>query len=305
MKDFCFVFFFVHFMCFPIIMLKWQKCYSVCIFACLSVGNDVSLSQQLDECNNNVPDGVAVVLPSAPHSKTSSNSSSPSQSLRSSPSSSPLSPSTSSASSSSDAVSRMVTELQIFGLICFLNFLTKVIVHTILWRDGLRCQLFCFCLRTLMARHAKQPSSRLAGAPAHTEKSVPLSVITGHRATLPILQPETARGERSAQFHLKHSLYSLFPGFRAWAPCPTCACGGSRPNRFKGIIYNNNTLEHSLTVFFSSTNYKNFYNIFLFRRTSFSFSTKQSLTNRNHIFCRLQDGPPCSGWLSWPANTLL
>ncbi|XP_039987997.1 terminal nucleotidyltransferase 4B [Xiphias gladius] len=70
--------------------------------------NDVTLyeSQQLDECNNNVPDDddVVVVLPSAPHSKTSSNSSSPSPSLRSSPSSSLLSPSsTSSTSSSSDA----------------------------------------------------------------------------------------------------------------------------------------------------------------------------------------------------------
>ncbi|KAM7406445.1 hypothetical protein PAMP_000820 [Pampus punctatissimus] len=66
--------------------------------------NEVTLfeSQQLDECNNNVPDDDVVVLPSAPHSKTSSNSSSPSPSLRSSPSSSPLSPSTSS-SSSSDA----------------------------------------------------------------------------------------------------------------------------------------------------------------------------------------------------------
>ncbi|XP_028257771.1 terminal nucleotidyltransferase 4B [Parambassis ranga] len=72
--------------------------------------NDVTLSQQLDECNNNVPDDDddedddVVVLPSAPHSKTSSNSSSPSPSLRSSPSSSPLSPSsTSSTSTSSDA----------------------------------------------------------------------------------------------------------------------------------------------------------------------------------------------------------
>ncbi|KAF3686865.1 Non-canonical poly(A) RNA polymerase PAPD5 [Channa argus] len=70
--------------------------------------NDVTLfeSQQLDECNNNVPDDddAVVALPSAPHSKNSSNSSSPSPSLRSSPSSSPLSPSsTSSTSSSSDA----------------------------------------------------------------------------------------------------------------------------------------------------------------------------------------------------------
>uniref|UniRef100_A0A3Q3RQ56 Terminal nucleotidyltransferase 4A n=1 Tax=Mastacembelus armatus TaxID=205130 RepID=A0A3Q3RQ56_9TELE len=67
--------------------------------------NDVTLSQQLDECNNNVSDDEdVVVLPSAPHSKTSSNSSSPSPSLRSSsPSSSPLSPSsTSSTTSSSD-----------------------------------------------------------------------------------------------------------------------------------------------------------------------------------------------------------
>ncbi|KAK5873628.1 hypothetical protein PBY51_018653 [Eleginops maclovinus] len=75
--------------------------------------NDVTRleSQQLDECNNNVPDDEddededVVVLPSPPCSKTSSNSSSPSPSLRSSPSSSsPLSPSsTSSTSSSSDA----------------------------------------------------------------------------------------------------------------------------------------------------------------------------------------------------------
>lgn len=72
--------------------------------------NDVTRfeSQQLDQCNNNIPDDddedVVVVLPSAPHSKTSSNSSSPSPSLRSSPSSSPLSPSsTSSTASSSDA----------------------------------------------------------------------------------------------------------------------------------------------------------------------------------------------------------
>uniref|UniRef100_A0A7N6BLG3 Terminal nucleotidyltransferase 4B n=1 Tax=Anabas testudineus TaxID=64144 RepID=A0A7N6BLG3_ANATE len=68
--------------------------------------NDVTLfeSQQLDECNNNVPDDddVVVVLPSPPCSKTSSNSSSLSPSLRSSPSSSPLSPSSTS-SSSSDA----------------------------------------------------------------------------------------------------------------------------------------------------------------------------------------------------------
>ena len=75
-------------------------------------GNDVTLfeSQQLDECNNNVPDDddedVVVVVPSVQNSKTSSNSSSPSPSLRSSPSSSPLSPScTSSTSSCSDAVS--------------------------------------------------------------------------------------------------------------------------------------------------------------------------------------------------------
>ncbi|XP_054626822.1 terminal nucleotidyltransferase 4B [Dunckerocampus dactyliophorus] len=69
--------------------------------------NDVTLSQQLDECNNNnvldEDDEDVVILPSAPHSKTSSNSSSPSPSLRSSPSSSPLSPSTTTSTSSSDA----------------------------------------------------------------------------------------------------------------------------------------------------------------------------------------------------------
>ncbi|KAJ0001998.1 hypothetical protein NQD34_001794 [Periophthalmus magnuspinnatus] len=60
--------------------------------------NDV-LSQQLDECNNNVPNEEDV----APHSKQSSNSSSPSPSLRSSPSSSPLSPTSSSSSSDADS----------------------------------------------------------------------------------------------------------------------------------------------------------------------------------------------------------
>lgn len=121
-----------NFMCFPIINCVNNKHFILTFFACLSVGKDVSLSQQLDECNNNVPDGVAVVLPSAPHSKMSSNSSSPSQSLRSSLSSSPLSPSISSASSSSDGVSLYVNiwqsfkYLQIFGLNCFSNFLTKV-----------------------------------------------------------------------------------------------------------------------------------------------------------------------------------
>ncbi|XP_038138542.1 terminal nucleotidyltransferase 4B [Cyprinodon tularosa] len=64
--------------------------------------NDVKLleSKQLDECNNNFPDNEVVVLPSAPHSKSSSNTSSPLPSLGSSPSSSPLSPSS---TSSSDA----------------------------------------------------------------------------------------------------------------------------------------------------------------------------------------------------------
>ncbi|KAK7913501.1 hypothetical protein WMY93_013712 [Mugilogobius chulae] len=66
----------------------------------LNSKNDVALSQQLDECNNNVPNEEDVV---ATHSKRSSNSSSPSQSLRSSPSSSPLSPTSSSSSSDADS----------------------------------------------------------------------------------------------------------------------------------------------------------------------------------------------------------
>uniref|UniRef100_A0A672ZNM0 Terminal nucleotidyltransferase 4B n=1 Tax=Sphaeramia orbicularis TaxID=375764 RepID=A0A672ZNM0_9TELE len=92
--------------------------------------NDVTLSQQLDECNNNVPDDDdVVVLPSAPHSKTSSNSSSPSPSLRSSPSSSPLSPSSSSStSSSSDAVSPTDTQAGFCRQKCALRepFVTKL-----------------------------------------------------------------------------------------------------------------------------------------------------------------------------------
>ncbi|XP_051920278.1 terminal nucleotidyltransferase 4B isoform X2 [Hippocampus zosterae] len=70
--------------------------------------NDVTLfeSQQLDQCNNNVPDeeddeedDVVVILPRSKNSSSNS-SSSPSPSLRSSPSLSPLSPSTTSSSSS-------------------------------------------------------------------------------------------------------------------------------------------------------------------------------------------------------------
>lgn len=176
----------------PVFLHKQILCTFV---ARLSVGNDVSLSQQLDKCNNNVPDGDAVVLPSAPRSKTSSNSSSPSPSLRSSPSSSPLSPSTS--SSSSDAVSLTATELRI----CLRNLLSKVAVHKRRWRGGLGYQLFCVC-RTLTARRAKQPSSRPVGARAPTGKSLPPSVITGHRATLPTPHLETPRGGRYAQFGL-------------------------------------------------------------------------------------------------------
>ncbi|XP_061670658.1 terminal nucleotidyltransferase 4B [Syngnathoides biaculeatus] len=65
--------------------------------------NDVNLfeSQQLDQCNNNVPDeedaDVVVILPTRIKT-SSSNSSSPSPSLHSSPSSSPLSHSTTSSS---------------------------------------------------------------------------------------------------------------------------------------------------------------------------------------------------------------
>ncbi|XP_072318105.1 terminal nucleotidyltransferase 4B-like, partial [Eucyclogobius newberryi] len=63
--------------------------------------NDVALSQQLDECNNNVLNEAEDDV--APHSKQSSISSSPSPSLLSSPSSSPLSPTSSSSSSDADS----------------------------------------------------------------------------------------------------------------------------------------------------------------------------------------------------------
>lgn len=119
----------------------------------LSVGNDVSLSQQLDQCNNNVPDGDAVVLPSAPRSKTSSNSSSPSPSLRSSPSSSPLSPSTS--SSSSDAVSLLVTKLQTFGRICLKLLCIKFV-------GEIGFDISCFVFASGLWWHAMQ-NSQAAG----------------------------------------------------------------------------------------------------------------------------------------------
>ncbi|XP_019722325.1 terminal nucleotidyltransferase 4B isoform X1 [Hippocampus comes] len=105
--------------------------------------NDVTLfeSQQLDQCNNNVPDeeddeedDVVVILPTRSKTSSSNSSSSPSPSLRSSPSLSPLSPSTTS-SSSSDGDS-----------------------------DGTPCKT------------AKQQSGRAASA--HREKS---AVVTNHR----------------------------------------------------------------------------------------------------------------------------
>lgn len=77
----------------------WSSPFGVC------TGNDVTLlvePQELDECNNNLPEEI-VVLPSAARSKASSNSSSPPPSSPSSPSSS-SSPSPSS-TTSSDAVS--------------------------------------------------------------------------------------------------------------------------------------------------------------------------------------------------------
>uniref|UniRef100_A0AAV2LV81 Terminal nucleotidyltransferase 4A n=1 Tax=Knipowitschia caucasica TaxID=637954 RepID=A0AAV2LV81_KNICA len=62
--------------------------------------NNVSLSQKLDECNNNVPDEEEGNVPLC---KQSSNSSSQSPSLHSSPSSSPLTPTSSSSSSDADS----------------------------------------------------------------------------------------------------------------------------------------------------------------------------------------------------------
>lgn len=161
------------------------------------VGNDVSLfeSQQLDECNNNVQDdddNVVVVLPSAPHSKTSSNSSSPSPSLRSSPSSSPLSPSsTSTTSSSSDGVSLQLNLKQLCWAAVFDEWK---------WREYMVIHLLFF-VRTLMARHARRPSSRLAGAPVPTGKSLLLSVITEHRATISALHLEATREERCVRHY--------------------------------------------------------------------------------------------------------
>lgn len=57
-----------------------------------------------------------------------------------------------------------------------------------------------------MARHVRQPSSRLAGAPAPTGKSLLSSVITEHRATLPALHLEATREERYVQLDLIHRL---------------------------------------------------------------------------------------------------
>lgn len=126
-------------------------------------GNDVTRfeSQQLDECNNNVPDNV-VVLPSNPHSKTSSNSSSPSPSLRSSPSSSLLSPSsTSTTSSSSDAV--CFTQKTIHSVAKFI-FIFKI------YSD---IDFFLLCVSQdsdgTPCKTAKQQSGR--GSSSHREKS--------------------------------------------------------------------------------------------------------------------------------------
>lgn len=139
-----------------VLFILWFHTKNISVYICrlsLSVGNDVSLSQQLDQCNNNVPDGDAVVLPSAPRSKTSSNSSSPSPSLRSSPSSSPLSPSTS--SSSSDVVSLLVTKLQTFGRICLKLLCIKFV-------GEIGFDISCFVFASGLWWHAMQ-NSQAAG----------------------------------------------------------------------------------------------------------------------------------------------
>lgn len=51
-------------------------------------------------------------------------------------------------------------------------------------------------MRILMSHRARQLSSGLAGDPAPTEKSLPLSIITGHRATKPATLLETTKVER-------------------------------------------------------------------------------------------------------------
>lgn len=66
---------------------------------------------------------------------------------------------------------------------------------------------FFFGLRTPIARRVKQPSNRLAGAPAPTGKSLLLLEITEHRATLPARRLETTKGEKYAHLYVKHTLY--------------------------------------------------------------------------------------------------
>lgn len=63
-----------------------------------------------------------------------------------------------------------------------------------------------------------------------------------------------------------------------------CACGGSRPNRFKGIIYNNNTLEHFLRAFFFPPKMTKTLTIsFFLGQHLFFFSTKQLQTVQTYI----------------------
>lgn len=188
----------------------------LCIYICplsVSVGNDVTLfeSQQLDECNNNVPDDddVVVVLPSTPHSKTSSNSSSPSPSLRSSPSSSPLSPSsTSSTSSSSDAVSHTyrASRYCTLGFICS----TYSFLSITSWLQNILERQFSLFLGFPQdsdgtpCKTAKQQPGR--GSSAHREKS---AAVNNHRTqshTTSTPSGSTKGGKVRSYIHLPHSM---------------------------------------------------------------------------------------------------
>lgn len=65
------------------------------------------------------------------------------------------------------------------------------------------CNKFCPPPRTLIVHLVRLPNSSPAEDPVLTEKSLLLSAITEHRATLPALHLEATREERYSQLHIK------------------------------------------------------------------------------------------------------
>lgn len=92
---------------------------------------------------------------------------------------------------------------QMHNYFCSLNILFKHKTPVrLFWNHMCNKIPLLFLPRTRMARRVRRPSSSRVGAPAATEKSLLLSLISERRATLPALRLEATREERCAQLYL-------------------------------------------------------------------------------------------------------